>query len=74
MPCSGEVSHTCEPFLRRNDKDLSQNRCMMSAGKVGLMLKLKLRDLLSLNALAGLSAILLCVVLVTDPGVRALLG
>lgn len=47
---------------------------MMSAGKVGLMLKLKLRDLLSLNALAGLSAILLCVVLVTDPGVRALLG
>jgi hypothetical protein len=38
------------------------------------MLKLKLRDLVSLNALAGLSAIVLCIVLVTDPGVMTLLG
>ncbi len=38
------------------------------------MLKLRLRDLLSLNALAGLSAVILCVVLVTDPAVMALLG
>jgi len=37
------------------------------------MLKLRLRDLLSLNALAGLSAIVLCIVLVTDPAVTALL-
>ncbi len=31
------------------------------------MLKLRLKDILSLNTLAALSAILLCVVLVTDP-------
>lgn len=42
--------------------------------KAGLMLKLRLRDLLSLNALAGLSAIALCVVLVTDPTLVQILG
>ena len=35
------------------------------------MNKLRLRDLLSLNTLAVLSAVVLCVILVTDP---ALLG
>lgn len=35
------------------------------------MLKLKLRDIVSLNTFAVLSAVVLCVVLVTDP---ALLG
>jgi hypothetical protein len=35
------------------------------------MLKLRLRDIVSLNTFAVLSAVVLCVVLVTDP---ALLG
>ena len=38
------------------------------------MLKLKLRDLVSLNALAGLSAVILCIALATEPGVMSLLG
>lgn len=35
--------------------------------KAGLMNKLKLRDLISLNTFTVLSAVVLCLVLVTDP-------
>jgi hypothetical protein len=35
--------------------------------RLGLMTKIKIRDLLSLDTFAVLSAVVLCVVLVTDP-------
>ena len=35
--------------------------------RVGPMTKLKLRDLISLNTMAVLSAVVLCVILATDP-------
>ena len=35
--------------------------------RLGLMTKIKLRDIISLNTFTVLSAIALCVVLVTDP-------
>jgi len=38
------------------------------------MLKLRLRDLVSLNTLTVLSAVVLCVVLATDPALLSVLG